>query len=322
MTQDFSVLLVVDPLPTLKVAKDSSVAMMRELAARGAQVWATTLPGLQWTEGQVRARAQRLHLHPPKSPAEPWFEVREDAVQPLASFGAVLMRKDPPFDSEYLYATHLLQAAQRQGARVFNDPRALREHNEKLAITEFAHLAPPTLVTRSHADIVAFHAQHGDVVLKPLDGMGGAEVFRLKPQEHNLHVIVETLTRHGARTVMAQQYLPAIAEGDKRVILIAGQAVPYALARIPQGTETRGNLAVGGLARAQPLSDADWRIANALGPTLAARGLLLVGLDVIGTHLTEINVTSPTCFVEIAAQTGCNVAALFVDALEATLGRK
>ncbi len=317
MAQGLSVLLVIDPLHDLKVAKDSSVAMMRELAARGHDVWATTLPELHWLEGEVRARAHLLRLR--TDPLQ-WFEVAEDAVQPLASFDAVLMRKDPPFDSEYLYATYLLEAAQRQGARVFNDPRALRDHNEKFAITEFAHLAPPTLVTRSHGAIVEFHAQHGDVVVKPLDGMGGAEVFRLKAQDHNLHVIIETLTRHGTRTVMAQQYLPAIVEGDKRLLLIAGQVVPYALARVPKVGESRGNLAVGGTGRAQPLSETDLRIAQSLGPTLAARGLLLVGLDVIGTHLTEINVTSPTCFVEIAEQTGCNVASLFVDALEAAAG--
>ncbi len=318
MTKALSVLLVVDPLDKLKVAKDSSVAMMRELSARGHKVWATTLPQLHWLDGQVRARVQGLRL---QTDPQSWFEVVEAAVQPLAFFDAVLMRKDPPFDSEYLYATYLLEAAQRQGARVFNDPRALRDHNEKFAITEFAHWAPPTLVTRDHGALVNFHAQHSDIVIKPLDGMGGAEVFRLKPHDHNLHVIIETLTRHGARTVMAQQFLPSIAEGDKRVLLIAGQAVPYALARIPKVGESRGNLAVGGTGRAQPLSEADWRIAAALGPTLAARGLLLVGLDVIGTHLTEINVTSPTCFVEIAEQTGCHVAGLFVDALEVAVGR-
>lgn len=318
MAQGLSVLLLLDPLSELKVAKDSSVAMMRELAARGHDVWSTTLSELHWLDGEVRARAQLLRLFAPSADGA-WFEVIEHAVQPLASFDAVLMRKDPPFDSEYLYATYLLEAAQRQGARVFNDPRALRDHNEKVAITEFPHLAPPTLVTRDRDTLIEFHARYGDIVVKPLDGMGGAEVFRLKPQDHNLYVILETITHHGARTVMAQQYLPAIAEGDKRLVLIAGEAAPYVLARIPKAGESRGNLAVGGHGRAQPLSESDRRIAQALGPTLAARGLLLAGVDVIGAHLTEINITSPTCFVEIAEQTGCNVAGLFVDALELQL---
>jgi glutathione synthase len=242
-------------------------------------------------------------------------------LQDLNGFDAVLMRKDPPFDQEYLYATYLLEAARRQGVRVFNDPRALREHNEKFAITEFAEFTVPTLVARDLTALREFLREYGDVVLKPLDGMGGASIFRVRPNDPNLNVILETLTALGQRTVMAQRYIPRIVDGDKRVLLIAGEPVPYALARIPKPGESRGNLAAGGTARAQPLSDADREIAAALGPKLAARGLLLVGLDVIGDHLTEVNVTSPTCFVEIAQQTGCNVAALFIDALEAAVAR-
>jgi glutathione synthase len=316
MSQGQSILFVVDPLDALKAYKDSSVAMMRELAARGHDVWATTLPDLLWTDGEVRASAQLLKI---SRDNKHWYQIEEEAVQPLASFDAVLMRKDPPFDSEYLYATYLLEAAQRQGARVFNDPRALRDHNEKFAITEFAHLAAPTLISRAPEAIRRFHSEHRDIVVKPLDGMGGTSVFRLKPDDPNLNVILETITHLGTRTVMAQRYLPAIKDGDKRVLLIGGRPAPYVLARIPKPGESRGNLAAGGTGRAQPLSEADRRIAEALGPTLADRGLLLVGLDVIGENLTEINVTSPTCFVEIAEQTGFNVAGMFVDALEKEL---
>ncbi len=326
MSQGLSLLFVVDPLASLKAYKDSSVAMMREAAARGHDVWACTPPALRWSSdgagSRVQAAAVLLSLAPPSNDAHAqWYVERESGLQDLSSFDAVLMRKDPPFDLEYLYATFLLEAAQRQGTRVFNDPRALRDHNEKFAIAEFAEFAPPTLVTRDVEAIRAFLREHGDVVVKPLDGMGGMSVFRLRPDDANLNVILETITRLGERTVMAQRYIPQIKEGDKRVLLIAGQAVPYALARIPKPGETRGNLAAGGIGRAQPLSEGDREIAAALGPVLAKRGLLLVGLDVIGDYLTEVNVTSPTCFVEIAQQTGCDVAGMFIDALEGAISR-
>ena len=226
------------------------------------------------------------------------------------------MRKDPPFDSEYFYATHLLEQAEREGARVFNKPRALRDHPEKLAILEFANFISPTLVTRDAQAIRAFHAEHRDIILKPLDGMGGMGIFRVKDDALNLGGIIETLNRDGAQTVMVQKFIPAIAQGDKRVLVIGGKPVPYCLARIPQGGEVRGNLAAGGKGVAQALSDRDREIAQAIGPTLFARGLLLVGLDVIGDCLTEVNVTSPTCFQEITDQTGCDVAQLFLQALE------
>ncbi len=321
MSQGLSLLFVVDPLDELKAYKDSSVAMMREAAARGHDVWACTPPQLRWSSdggsARVQADAQLLSLAPPSDdPHAAWYVERESGLQELTSFDAVLMRKDPPFDMEYLYATFLLEAAQRQGTRVFNDPRALRDHNEKFAITEFAEFAPPTLVTRDVDAIRAFLREHGDVVVKPLDGMGGMSIFRLRPDDANLNVILETITRLGRRTVMAQRFIPQIKEGDKRVLLIGGEAVPYALARIPKPGESRGNLAAGGTGRAQPLSAGDKEIAAALGPVLAARGLLLVGLDVIGDYLTEVNVTSPTCFVEITQQTGFNVAGMFMDALE------
>jgi len=235
----------------------------------------------------------------------------------LKDFGAVLMRKDPPFDSEYFYATHLLEQAEREGARVFNKPRALRDHPEKLAILEFPQYSGPTLVTRNGADIRHFHAEHRDIILKPLDGMGGIGIFRVREDGLNLGSIIETLNRGGAQSVMVQRFLPEIVDGDKRVLVIGGKPAPFCLARIPQGSEVRGNLAVGGKGVARPLTARDREIAEGLGPVLAARGLLLAGVDVIGDWVTEINVTSPTCFQEIADQTGFDVAAMFVDALEA-----
>ena len=248
-----------------------------------------------------------------------WYGTQGEQRAELTAFDAVVMRKDPPFDAEYLYCTHLLTQAEREGARVFNSPAALRAHPEKLAIMEFPQHIAPTLVTRDMAAVRAFHAEHNDIILKPLDGMGGAGIFRVKDDGLNLGSIAETLTKDGTETIMVQGFLPAISEGDKRVLLIDGVPVPFALARIPQGGEVRGNLAAGGKGVAQPLSESDRAIAEHLGPILAARGLLLVGLDIIGDRLTEINVTSPTCFQEITDQTGFNVAQRFVDALEGKL---
>jgi glutathione synthase len=249
-----------------------------------------------------------------------WVETIAPVDTPLQAFGAVLMRKDPPFDMEYVYATHMLEYAQAQGAKVFNSGAAIRNHPEKLAITEFSEFTAPTLVSRDMARIKAFHAEHRDVIVKPLDGMGGTGVFRLAPNEANRNAILETLTHDGTRTIMAQRYIPEIAQGDKRILIIGGQAVPYCLARIPLAGETRGNLAAGGRGVAQPLSDRDAYLARQVGPKLAQRGLLLVGLDVIGDYVTEVNVTSPTCFVEITEQTGFDVGARFVEALETAVG--
>jgi glutathione synthase len=318
VAQGLSLLFIVDPLDALKAYKDSSVAMMREAARRGHDVWACLQSSLRWRDGKVTANAHLLAL---SDDDHAWYGVRETGEHELSTFDAVLMRKDPPFDSEYLYSTHLLEAAERAGAKVFNAARALRDHNEKLAITEFAQFAVPTLVSREPEALRAFQAEFGDVVLKPLDGMGGTSIFRVRTGDPNLNVIIETITQLGTRTVMAQRYIPEIKDGDKRVLLIGGQPVPYALARIPKAGESRGNLAAGGTGVARPLTDGDRAIAAALGPTLAARGLLLVGLDVIGAHLTEVNVTSPTCFVEITQQTGFNVAGMFIDALEAAGSR-
>jgi len=311
-------LFVADPLESFKTYKDSTFAMMREAARRGHELLACGPADVMWQRGG-RVSAPMLAFTLTGDPYS-WFKPQgEPTVTALADLDAVIMRKDPPFDSEYFYATHLLEQAEREGAKVFNSPRALRDHPEKLAILEFPQFIGPTLVTRSEADIKRFHAEHRDIILKPLDGMGGMGIFRVGPDGLNLGSIVETLNKGGAETVMVQRYLTEIVKGDKRILVIGGVPVSHALARIPQGSEIRGNLAVGGKGVAQPLSARDREIAEAIGPVLAARGLLLIGLDVIGDCLTEINVTSPTGFQEITAQSGFDVAAMFVDALEAAL---
>ncbi len=314
-------LFVADPLETFQTYKDTTFSMMREAVRRGHTLMACTPQDLRWQRGEkVTGFVRDIRL---TGDAQNWFiaaqQAPDERPQVLAEVDAVLMRKDPPFDAEYFYATHLLSQAQREGARVVNDPAALREHPEKLAILEFAQFIGPTLVTRDAADVRRFHAEHHDIILKPLDGMGGMGIFRVGPDGLNLGSIVETLNQGGAQTLMVQKYLPEIVRGDKRILVIGGEPVPYCLARIPQGSEIRGNLAAGGKGVAQPLSDRDWEIARALGPVLAARGLLLVGLDVIGDSLTEINDTSPTCFQEITDQTGFDVAAMFITALEKEL---
>ena len=331
-----NLLFVADPVESFKAYKDSTYVMMREAQRRGHTVAVCEPRHLAWQSGQpVTATVRHLRLLDitPQVGAtharQPWFEEvaapafdRITAGQvpagrlALSQFDAVLMRKDPPFDAEFIYATHLLEQAEREGAKVFNKPAALRDHPEKLALMQFPQYAPPTLVTRSAADVKAFHAEHGDIILKPLDGMGGMGIFRVKADGLNLGSIIETLNLDGAQTLMVQRYLPEIVEGDKRVLVIGGQPVPFSLARIPQGNEVRGNLAAGGKGVAMPLTAREREIAEAVGPTLAARGLMLVGLDVIGGCLTEVNVTSPTCFQEITQQMGFDVAAMFVDALE------
>lgn len=307
-------LFVADPLESFNTKKDTTFAMMREAQRRGHKIFATQPKDMSWqVGGKVMAQVREIRL---TGDAHAWFEELAVAQQALAAFDAVLMRKDPPFDSEFFYATHMLTQAEREGAKVFNKPSALREHPEKMAVMEFPEVLGPTLITRSAQDIRAFHAQHQDIILKPLDGMGGMGIFRVGADGMNLGSIIETLNQQGATSVMVQKFLPEIALGDKRILIIGGKPVPYCLARIPQGGEVRGNLAAGGKGVAQPLSDTDRAIAQKLGPILVERGLLLVGLDVIGDKVTEINVTSPTCFQEIQQQTGCDVPALFVDALE------
>jgi glutathione synthase len=322
-------LFVLDPLPSIKTYKDTSFAMMVEAARRGHEIHFAPQDGIMWKGGRVVAEHVRLQLldgakrlgNPDYHDAH-WYRLElPPAETPLADFGAVLMRKDPPFDMEFVTSTWLLEAAAREGARVFNDPRAIRDHSEKLAIAEFSQFTAPTLVTRLMPQIQAFIDAHADVVLKPLAGMGGESVFRVTDSDPNRNVIIETLTGHGHRTIMAQRYIPEIRDGDKRVLLIGGEPVPWCLARIPKPGESRGNLAAGGTGIARALSPRDREIAEALAPELWRRGLLLVGLDVIGDYLTEVNVTSPTCFQEIAQQTGFNVAGMFLEALEKAVAR-
>ncbi len=304
---------VVDPLPKLKAYKDSSVAMMRAAAARGHQVHAIAPEALFWRGGTVAAATQTLTV---SNDDANWYSAAAAVTRALADFDTVPMRQDPPFDIEYVAATWLLERAEAGGARVFNRPGAIRDHSEKLSIVEFPELIPETLVTRDAGQLNTFIDELGDVILKPLDGMGGSSIYRVRRDDPNRNVIIETLAEFGRRNVMVQRYLPEIAQGDKRILLIGGEVVPYCLARIPKAGESRGNLAAGGRGVVQPLSEADRRIAEKLAPLLAARGLLLVGIDVIGDRLTEINVTSPTCFVEISQASGFDVAGLFLDALE------
>jgi glutathione synthase len=305
-------LFVVDPLAALKPYKDSSVAMMRAAVARGHAVFATEARRLQVRDGTARAECALLDVRS----TDDWYGVARTDTLALTAFDAVLMRTDPPVDTDYLLASHLLGVAEANGARVLNRPAALRDFNEKLAILNFPRFVAPTLVAADAAEIGAFLAEQHDIIVKPLTEMGGAGIFRLTTSDPNRNAILETLTRHGRRAIMAQRYLPEIGQGDKRILLIAGEVVPWALARIPQAGETRGNLAAGGTARAQPLSARDREIADTIAPWARDRGIFLAGLDVIGDCLTEINVTSPTGFQEIAAQTGHDVAAQFIAAVE------
>ena len=305
-------LFVVDPLASLKPYKDSSVAMMRAAAARGHAVFATETRQLSIQDGFVRAPCAALDVRND----DDWYSILHTDTCTLKDFNAVVMRTDPPVDTDYLLATHLLSVAEVNGARVLNRPACLRDFNEKLAILNFPRFIAPTLVSADAAIINTFLDEHHDIIVKPLTEMGGSGIFRLTLTDPNRNAILETLTRHGRRAIMAQRYLPAISDGDKRILLIDGEVVPWALARIPKAGETRGNLAAGGTARAQPLSARDQVIAETIAPWAKANGIFLAGLDVIGDCLTEINVTSPTGFQEITAQTGHDVAAQFIAAVE------
>ena len=307
------ILFILDPFDSLKPKKETSIAMMRAAVARGHRVFGCLQGDISLDQGKVTARVTPLEL---TGELSPWYKAAEVRTEPLSAFDAVLMRKDPPFDMEYVYSTYMLERAVEQGARVYNNPAAIRDHNEKFSITAYPQLTTDVMVTRDPARLREFVARHGEAVLKLLDGMGGASIFRARQDDPNLSVILETMNRFGTRTVMAQRYLPAIAQGDKRILLIDGEVVPHALARIPQAGEARGNMAAGGKPVAQPLSARDEEIARYLGPRLAAKGLFLVGLDVIGDSLTEINVTSPTGFMEITAQTGFDVPDFFIAQLD------
>ena len=308
---------IVDPLEKLKAYKDSSVFMMREAAKRGHEIFAFETKHMAMLRGDVTAMASKLTVG---ADNDNWVTVTQSAETRLADFDAVLMRKDPPFNQEYLYSTLLLELAEKQGARVVNRARSLRDYNEKLSTAKFPQFTPPTLVTQSMARIHAFIDEHRDVIVKKLDGMGGTSIFRVRADDPNRNAIIEVQTIDGNETIMAQRYIPEIVKGDKRVLVIDGKVVPFCLARIPKDGETRGNLAAGGRGVAQPISARDREIAEALGPQLKSDGLTIVGLDIIGDYLTEVNVTSPTCLVEIFEQAGFNAAGWVVDALEAKAG--
>lgn len=308
-------LFTLDPLERLNAAKDTSLAIMREAESRGHELFVSLQHDLFLRNDVARVYAKKFNF------SDQGYIVKESIEYAPADFDAVFMRKDPPFDNEYLYSTYLLEIAVKQGAKVYNNPSAIRSWNEKLAITRFPQFVPEFLVTANNQLIRDFLAEHQDIVVKPLDGMGGSSVFRLTLSDPNISVILETITQFGSKTVMAQRYLPAILQGDKRIIVIDGTPIPYALARIPKAGETRGNLAAGGTGVAQPLSERDWEIASEVGKVLKQEGLFLVGLDVIGDRLTEINVTSPTGMVEIAKQTKklenpYNAASTLINTLE------
>ena len=306
---------ICDPLSGFKIYKDSTYAMMQEAARRGHELFVLGHSDIIFDGKAVLAQVAQLSL---LENSDDWYALAEPVLLSLSTFDVVIERTDPPFNMEYIYATYLLELAERQGARILNRPEAIRNHNEKLAITHFPQFIAPTLVTSNERLIRAFHAEHKDIILKPLDGMGGAGIFRVAENGLNLGALIESMTLHGKQTIMVQRTIPEISEGDRRVLLIGGQVVPYCLARIPQGGEVRGNLAAGGLGVAMPTSAREREIGETLAPLLFVRGLMLVGLDVIGNYLTEINVTSPTCFQEIKQQTGFDVAAMFIDAIEKT----
>ena len=306
---------ICDPLSGFKIYKDSTYAMMQEAARRGHELFVLGHSDIIFDGKAVLAQVAQLSL---VENSVDWYSLAEPVLLSLSSFDVVIERTDPPFNMEYIYATYLLELAESQSARILNRPEAIRNHNEKLAITHFPQFIAPTLVTSNERLIRTFHAEHKDIILKPLDGMGGAGIFRVAENGLNLGALIESMTLHGKQTIMVQRTIPEISEGDRRVLLIGGQVVPYCLARIPQGGEVRGNLASGGLGVAMPISAREREIGETLAPVLFARGLMLVGLDVIGNYLTEINVTSPTCFQQIKQQTGFDVAAMFIDAIEKT----
>lgn len=311
--------IVMDPIAAITFKKDSSLAMLLAAQARGWTLFYMEQQDLYQRGNQARARVRPLRVF--NDPAH-WYELEAEQDIALHELDVILMRKDPPFNSEYVYATYLLELAEKAGSLVVNSPRSLRDCNEKFFATQFPQCTPPTLVSR-RADILReFAREHRDVILKPLDEMGGASIFRHREGDPNLSVILEVLTEHGGRQIMAQRYIPEIKDGDKRILMIDGEPVPYCLARIPAQGETRGNLAAGGRGEPRPLTERDREIAALVGPELRKRGLLFVGLDVIGDWLTEVNVTSPTCIRELDAQFGLNICADLFDVIEARAGAR
>lgn len=308
-----SIGIVMDPIDSITTYKDSSFAMMLEAQARNWDIWYMEQGDLYLQENRSFARMQQIEVTDSTSS---WYSFGAERHHPLDELDAILMRKDPPFNMEYVYTTYILEQAELRGALVVNRPASLRDANEKLFTAWFPQCCTSSLVSRDHRQLTKFLQQHKDIILKPLDGMGGASVFRVRQEDPNTNVIIETLTGNGAKFAMAQRFLPEISAGDKRILMVDGEPVPYALARIPQAGETRGNLAAGGRGEGIPLSDRDRWIANQVGPTLREKGILFAGLDVIGDYLTEINVTSPTCIRELDQQFGLNISSQLLDIIE------
>lgn len=311
--------VVMDPITTINYKKDTTLALLWAAQDRGWRLFYMEQGDLILQDGEPRARMRALRVH--RDPQH-WYDLGEPQIGLLADLDVVLMRKDPPFDNEYIYSTYILEAAEKLGVLIANQPQSLRDCNEKMFATQFPQCCPPLLVSRDKNLLKEFHQAHGDVIFKPLDGMGGSSIFRVRADDPNLNVIIETLTNHSRNTIMAQKYIPAIVDGDKRILMIDGEPVPYCLARVPMAGESRGNLAAGGTGRPQPLSERDRWIAAQVGPVLRQRGLLFVGLDVIGNYLTEINVTSPTCVREIDAQYDTNIAGKLMDCIAAKLRQR
>lgn len=312
----YKVAILMDPITQINIKKDSSFAMMMEAQHRKHQLFYFEQSDLILKDGQVFANLSPIAVFQDENR---WFEKSEASLTPLSEMSVVLMRKDPPFDMEFIYTTYLLEIAQTAGVLVVNNPQSLRDHNEKLFTALFPECCTNMLVSRKESDLRAFIIEHQDVILKPLDGMGGSSIFKVKVDDPNIGVIIETLTNLQTQTIMAQKFIPDITNGDKRILMIDGEPIPYCLARIPAKGETRGNLAAGGRGEARPLTERDWWIAKQIGPTLKAKGLIFVGLDVIGDYITEINVTSPTCIKEIDAAYSTNIAATLFDAIEKRL---
>lgn len=311
--------IVMDPIGQIQVKKDSSLAMLLEAQARGYQLYYMEMEDLYLHNGCAQATMKSLQV---QQDANNWYHLGPQVDRPLADMDVILMRKDPPFDTEYIYATYILERAEAEGTLIVNKPQSLRDANEKLYTAWFADLIPETLVSRCPDKMQRFYSEHQDIIVKPLDGMGGASIFRIRPGDGNLNVIIETLTHHGTRYAMAQKYIPEISAGDKRILVVNGEVIPYCLARIPAHGETRGNLAAGARGEARALTESDRRIAETLAPVLKEKGLYFVGLDVIGDKLTEINVTSPTCIREIEAAFDINISGKLMDSIEQELARR
>ena len=305
-----------DPVGSINIAKDSSFAMLLEAQRRG-----YTLHYMEMADLELHGNQAVAHMRPLQVMDDPkhWYELGESALRPLAELDVILMRKDPPFDMQYIHSTYLLELAEAEGVLVVNKPQTLRDANEKLFTAWFPQCCPPTLVSRDMSQLRSFLDEFGDVIVKPLEGMGGASIFRLKHGDPNISVALETLTQYGQQYIMAQRFIPEITAGDKRILLVDGEPMPYALARIPAKGETRGNLAAGGRGEGVPLSERDRWICAQVGPTLKQKGLLFVGLDVIGDYLTEINVTSPTCIRELDDQFDLDIGGALMDCIASKL---